>query len=781
MQKETTANTPRIMQSAAVVDMAERAARLGYFIFDPKKMKTLQASAGVAHIVQEVYGGSDEVAIEQLFASVHEDDRSRVKEAVFNTVRSGAPLSIEFRVIAANKRVFHLTLNNTEILDEDGKKLRVGIIQDITAQRERELELSENNALRQAITDAALDAIIITDSDGNIQDFNPNAELLFGFAKLEVLGRSISDTIIPERHRANHEAGMRRYLEHGTVRVIGKRVEIEAIKRGGEEFPVELTVLPIRAGGRLLFTANIRDITERRNAEDELKRAKEAAESANIAKSDFLAAMSHEIRTPLNGVLGVLTLLSDTKLDEDQQRLLKTAYASGQNLFTLISDVLDLSKIEAGRMDHEFVDFNPVTVAHEAVELAEATAAKKNISIHLEIAPGISAANSDLSQIRQILTNLISNAVKFTEQGSVVVGLALKEERLRFEVKDSGIGISSEDQTKLFQRFVQVDHSKSRRYGGTGLGLAICRELVVRLGGDIGVESEVGRGSLFWFEVPFTPASRPVKDTRSGFDLPDDVSIDARILLAEDSQTNAMVASGFLQAAGARVDLATNGIEVLDATDRHHYDLIVMDVSMPEMDGIEATKALRAKGGWTKSVPILALTANASRDDKRRCIEAGMDEFLTKPIERVKLLMGVSKLLADRHDAPKMPEALEEETRTTLPVFDQNAIRNAFAELPDLFARIIEYFELELEERIERAEAALAVGDTETAGKEGHGIKGAAANVHSSIISSAGKTLEEAGVENDVEKAEVALDMIRQLTLQAKTEIPQLPFVKRAS
>ena len=768
-------------RAAAVVDMAERAARLGYFIFDPKRMRTLEASAGVRHIVEAVYGGKEQVSLEQLLASVHADDRSRVGAAVIETIQTGSPLNIEFRVVGQDGTLFYLILNNTEIIDENAGKIRVGIVQDITEQRDRELQLSENNALRQAITDAALDAIIITDANGIIQEFNPNAEAMFGYSKNEAVGLRIEDTIIPERHQYSHNAGMKRYLNHGTERVIGQRVEIEAIKRDGGEFPVELTVLPIRAGGRLLFTANIRDITDRRQAENELKSARDDAEAANIAKSDFLAAMSHEIRTPLNGVLGVLTLLSDTNLDDEQRRLLKTAYASGQNLFTLISDVLDLSKIEAGRMDHEIVDFNPVTVVREVVELAEATAAAKSIKIDWQTDPEISPARSDQAQIRQVLSNLVANAVKFTETGQVTVRIKGEEGRLRYEVEDTGIGISADDQQKLFQRFVQVDHSRSRRYGGTGLGLAICKELVVRLNGDIGVQSAPGEGSLFWFEVPVEPALDPNADVEDDFNMPTDVDLSARILLAEDSQTNALVAIGFLQAAGARIDLATNGIEVLEATERHQYDLIIMDVSMPEMDGIEATSALRSQNGWTNRVPILALTANASREDKRRCIEAGMDKFLTKPIERKKLLAAAASLLNEKPSVPEMPVSLEQRDTSIGQVFNHEGITENFGDLPDLFAGIIVHFETELDERIQRAREALDKGDIETAGKEGHGVKGAAANVQSAALSDAGKDLENAGALNDLEKAEAALQRLIALTELAKCEIPTLPLLRKAS
>jgi len=249
----TVSQEQHIKRSAAVVDMAESAAKLGYFVFDPVARKTISASTGVQHIVDQVYDGEGSVSLEMLFASVHEADRALVFERVNETIDKNIPLDVEFRVVGKSGEVFYLWLSDTEIDEGEDGLVRVGIVQDLTERRVRELELYENTALRQAITDAALDAIVIIDAEGIIREFNPNAEQLFGYSKNEVVGLPIAKTIIPERYRDAHEAGMQRYLSDGSERVIGKRVEIEAIKRDGSEFPIELTVLPVKAGGRLLF------------------------------------------------------------------------------------------------------------------------------------------------------------------------------------------------------------------------------------------------------------------------------------------------------------------------------------------------------------------------------------------------------------------------------------------------------------------------------------------------------------------------------------------------
>ncbi len=769
--------------AVAVVRLAERAGSFGSFVVEPGAEGGVQVSAGLKEILDKALGDLGSLSLFRFFRAVHHEDRPRLFARLRASLGEGGGLGVDFRLRDREGEALSVSLSHAVLPDADGGVVHIGVLHDQTESRRREYELYENTALRQAITDAALDAIVITDEDGVIQEFNPNAELLFGYPKDEAVGLKIADAIVPARYRDAHNAGMRRYLTEGSIRVIGKRVEIEAIKQNGEEFPVELTVLPVRAGGRLLFTANIRDITDRRRAQDQLRNAKEAAEAASRAKSEFLAAMSHEIRTPLNGVLGVLTLLSDTDLDVEQRRLLKTAYASGQNLFTLISDVLDLSKIEAGRMEKEFVDFNPVAAACEAVDLAEATASQKSIDLRLKVVGEIPVVRSDQAMVRQILTNLVSNAVKFTDEGSVIISVRHEEDRLRYEVADTGIGIAEEHQAGLFEKFSQVDPSLRRRYGGTGLGLAICRELVRQLGGDIGLVSEAGVGSSFWFEIPVEKSAKAPEDLPPRFEAAPRMSIDARILLAEDSQTNALVAKGFLSAVGARVDVATNGLEVLEATENRSYDLIIMDVSMPDMDGVEATQALRARSGWTRTAPIIALTANASREDRRRCLDAGMDAFLTKPIERSKLLLGVQNALLEKARPEADGAAATAVPQTEAPrcaSFDCDAIRRDFSDLPELFASILDAFKDELAGRLARAEAALEAGEPEAAGKEGHGLKGAAANVHARALSAAGRELEIKGRAGDLAGARAALAELKTLAEAARADIREAPFYETA-
>ena len=788
----TKLKTPRLhsgAQAAAVVNIAEKAAKLGYFIFDVKEKRTRFASEGLKHIVMRAYGGKEDVSIEDLFARVHKHDRRRVISSVFSTINNATPLDIEFRVLCDDGDILYLWMTNAEIDDSEEGLVRVGIVQDLTERHARETVLQENVALKRAIVDAALDAVVIIDDEGVICDFNPTAEELFGYEKADVIGKKLATTIVPEKYRAAHEAGMERYLKSGEPHVIGQRIDIEAVKKSGEEFPIELAIKQINVGDRLLFTSNIRDISDRRAIERqqaehkaELEQAKEAAEAANKAKSEFLAAMSHEIRTPLNGVLGVLTLLGDTELTQEQRQLLDTAYGSGQNLFSLISDVLDISKIEAGKMDQELVDFNPMNVVKEAASLVEAISNKKAVRVTIDALTELTTVRGDQAQIRQILTNLVSNATKFTHEGSIRIRIGHEAGLLRFEVEDTGIGIDKVHQSKLFKKFSQVDPSTRRRYGGTGLGLSICHELVHLLGGDIGFNSIKGIGSTFWFEIPVNEAETSIVEGDSDLGSISDLTIPFRILLAEDSNTNALVASSFLRSAGARVDIASNGLDVLTATSNRQYDLIIMDVSMPGMDGIETSEELRAQNGWTQKVPIIALTANASREDKDRCMQAGMDAFLTKPIDRPKLLKTVydtlnSETLAGEKVRSKEPSAANEH----FPVFDKTSIRQNFDDLPDLFRTVIQTFQDEINERLCEAEDALKNGNFEKLARTGHALKGAAANVHADVISTTGKSLELSAKSGDLAAVEEAITILRELIMKAEREIPELPYMSEAS
>ncbi len=388
---------------------------------------------------------------------------------------------------------------------------------------------------------------------------------------------------------------------------------------------------------------------------EQLGRARIEALSANQAKSEFLATMSHEIRTPLNGVLGVTQLLQDSGLDPAQGKLAKTIQTSGEVLLRILDDVLDLSKIEAGKMGLEPIDFDTGELVQSSANLWRPRAESKGLAFKVELAKDApNRLHGDPVRIKQILFNLIGNAIKFTSEGSVhtlirVLPLTPGRAVLRAEVTDTGPGLAPEARKKLFHAFSQGDGATSRKFGGTGLGLAICKRLVELMGGTIDVKSTVGEGSTFWFEVPLKIAIEAKPETNAttaASPAPAQPAAESpRILLAEDNATNQEVISGFLKFRGWTCDIANDGLEAVDAFKMGNFDLVLMDVQMPGMDGFAASRAIRQSGRAGEATPIIALTANAMRSDKERCLNAGMDGYVAKPIDRKKFFEEMDRWL----------------------------------------------------------------------------------------------------------------------------------------
>jgi two-component system, sensor histidine kinase and response regulator len=513
-----------------------------------------------------------------------------------------------------------------------------------------------NEARLQAVFEHSPDAFIQLDSSGNITDWNDKAESIWGYRKDEVTGENFSLVMPPSELGLN--SGYHKYYQKseniiGTIRaVVGQR-------KDGSHFPLELRTseIPYAEGSAYLVLA--RDITERMDSEAKLRNAMEVAEAANLSKSAFLSNMSHEIRTPMNSIIGMTQLALKTHLNARQHDYLTKIDYSAHHLLDLINDILDFSKIEANRLELETLDFSLDKVFKNLSGQLAHSASGKGLLLKFELDQLLSVPlRGDPLRLTQVLLNYIGNAIKFTRQGEIVVRARVLEEgddhfQVRFEVRDTGIGLHPDQIEKLFKAFHQADTSTTRRYGGTGLGLAISKQLAELMGGTAGVESQPGHGSVFWFTAQLGKGDRlQATVDEQPFNL--ELLKDANILLVEDNLFNQQVAVELLREVGTGVTIANNGKEAIDFLLERRYDCVLMDVQMPVMDGHEATRQIRSIPEIADTY-IIAMTANGGKDDKARCLAVGMNNFISKPVFPDQLYAKIAKCIEARRGGNAMP------------------------------------------------------------------------------------------------------------------------------
>ncbi|HZK57252.1 MAG TPA: PAS domain S-box protein [Clostridia bacterium] len=522
----------------------------------------------------------------------------------------------------------------------DGIIGMVIVFRDITRIRQAEESLEKYRLFSENTNDI----IIFSDIDGRIIEINSAALRAYGYTREEILNKSIFDLMEPSSRTLVR-------IQPYNSDVAGIYYEATARRKDGNNFDVEIGLQSAKIGQNKVLLSIQRDITEREQTRKELEEARVRAETANLAKSEFLANMSHEIRTPLNGMLGMIDLTLLTDLTESQRDNLFTAKSCATSLLNLINDILDFSKIEAGELGLENISFNLGSLVEQVIKPHSIKAEGKGLRFEYRLDSQMPQfVNGDPNRLKQVLNNLLGNAVKFTDAGEITLSVTLKDNReefveLEFQISDTGVGIAPEDMERIFGTFSQADNSITRRFGGSGLGLAISKQLVKMMGGSIRAESEKGKGSTFYFAVKLVVGELGTANVGHDVETIAKTKQSLRVLLAEDDEVNQIVTARMLREAGHIVEIANNGTEALHVISRGDTDVVLMDIQMPGIDGIEAVRRIRKdEKGTGKRLPIIAFTAYALQGDREKYLAAGMDDYIPKPVQINDLLKTLERV-----------------------------------------------------------------------------------------------------------------------------------------
>ena len=780
-----------LSSSREQLDEAQAIARLGSWELDLRTDR-LQWSRQM-YVIFEVDPTSYTPTLPDFFERIHPDDRATVQEATAGAREGHDGFGLDFRYARRNGTIGWFRGLGRVQYDEEGRPLRMrGTVQEVTDLKETELQLLDSvvlNTLMQVMAAAANESATLAEALATIRDAlltHDDWQRAVGF---EVVtgpdgGRDL------EVYRAIEAA---RALEPTPVeRAVAERVLAEGgvvFEETAEPttpaigFPLVLAgepllVLVITACSPFERHAMLRSmvgqvadqlarVAQREQAAQELASARDAAMEASRLKSRFLATMSHEIRTPMNGVIGLNELLLRTELDPHQRRLAQGVQIAGQALLGLINDILDFSKIEAGELELEAVEFEVRGVFDQISAMLAASARDKGLTMEIHVDPEVpTRVVGDPTRLGQILSNLVSNAVKFTREGRVdvrtsVVDRSDDEVTLCVEVSDTGIGISDPQRQRLFEPFRQADASTTRTFGGTGLGLAIARQLVNALGGEMGLESTPGVGSTFSFTCRLAAAPH-VEDTgrRPGpVASPDSPHHRlGHVLVVEDNEINQLVALGLLEALGYTAEVAPTGEEAVQLVRGRRYHAVLMDLQMPGMDGYAASRQIRAEEPEGHRVPIVAMTASAIEGERERCLAAGMDDFLTKPVTTARLEAVLRRYAATPSVAPEPPPA------PSLQPLDTGRIDELLAlgeRAVPLVERAVGNFVTGMADVVAELEKAVADGDAAALRATAHKLKGSALNLGAKEVADVSRRLEELGDEDRTDAAGTVLEELR--------------------
>ncbi|KAI5913697.1 PAS domain S-box protein [Thauera sp. 2A1] len=768
-------------------------APLGVVLLDPRSGCITEANQRFADIVGR--SPAELVGVEPAgFTHPDDVDESRDKVRRLGAGEIGG-YRINKRYLRPDGSVVWVSLTFAPVRVETEEAPRyLGIVEDITARKQMEERLRISEERHRLLADNAIDVIVTLDLDGRFSYVSPSVERLRGYTADEALRQTLDEVLTPDslnKARA-YLASLRASLANGGA-LETFRGELEHCCKDGSTVWADVTASPIlSADGSFVEILGVtRDISERMRHERELQQAYETAEAANAAKSEFLAHMSHEIRTPMNAVLGLAQVLEREPLADNQREMVERIRSAGQSLLAILNDVLDLSKIEAGQLRIEPRPFELGALLANLDSLMGQTARAKGLVLRTYApATPLGPLVGDGLRLEQVLFNLTGNAIKFTEQGEVALLVQVRDSsasavRLRFEVRDSGIGIAPEALQRLFAPFTQADAGIGRRYGGTGLGLSICKRLVELMGGEIGAESQLGHGSVFWFELPFARAAEadaPPAPVRSAAQSAGPRLAGAHVLVVDDSAMNRDLVERALRLEGATATLAADGQQAVQLlkTRSQGFDAVLMDVQMPVMDGLSAMRFIRAELGL-RELPIIAFTAGVREDQQAAARDAGANDVLPKPMDLEQMAQVLARWLdagpraAGTASAGPMPAAAESAgaplpaaAATTaaltdgfpaIPGIDRARVVQRLGKDPAMFLGLLELFFEDNAEAVPKTREDLARGDREAAARRMHTLRSNAGFICALDLMESAGALEQA-IEQGANDIDARLDTL---------------------